>query len=261
MVAYKVYNFLSPRMQPVYQAITHQLTHTLGLTFELHPGENYEQLAEADFAFICGLPYVLRTPPHTSSALMTALAAPVLQGERFQNRPIYFSDVIVHRDNPAQQFTDLRGCSWAYNDLESQSGYGIVRYHLVRLGETQGFFGQVVEAGFHRESIRRVATREIDAAAIDVHVLANELHDFPELREQIRVIDTFGPSTSQPFVALSHIPANLAADVQVVLVQMHQADNLRAGHIDHFTAVTDAAYDDIRAMLHACIAADFLTLR
>src|SRR6266851_7384114 len=31
----------------------------------------------------------------------------------------------------------------------SQSGYGITRYSLLRLGETQGFFGQVVKTGSH----------------------------------------------------------------------------------------------------------------
>jgi phosphonate transport system substrate-binding protein len=35
--------------------------------------------------------------------------APVLQGERYGGRPIYFSDVLVHRDSPFCSFADLRG--------------------------------------------------------------------------------------------------------------------------------------------------------
>ena len=72
-------------------------------------------------------------------------------GDRYGGRPIYFSDVIVHRDSPFRSFLDLRGHSWAYNEPLSHSGYGITRYHLLELGETGGFFSEVVEAGFHEE--------------------------------------------------------------------------------------------------------------
>lgn len=171
--------------------------------------------------------------------------------------------MIVHRDSPFQQFADLRGCSWAYNEPESQSGYGITRYRLVQMGETQGFFAQVIETGFHQTAIRMVAERRIDAAAIDSHVLAVALRDAPDL--QIRIIDTLGPSTIQPFVALHHISPYLAADVQSALVQVHQSTvmqaHLNAGLIDHFVAVDDSAYDDIRVMFRACLDTDFLTLR
>jgi len=57
------------------------------------------------------------------------LAAPVLEGERYRDQPIYFSDVIVARRNPARSFADLRGASWSYNDPDSHSGYGVVLYH------------------------------------------------------------------------------------------------------------------------------------
>jgi len=91
----------------------------------------------------------------------------VLDGDRYGGRPIYFSDVIVHRDSAFRSFADLRGRSWAYNEPLSHSGYGITRYHLLRMGETGGYFGEVIEAGFHEESIRMVARGEVHASAID----------------------------------------------------------------------------------------------
>ena len=75
------------------------------------------------------------------------IAAPVLQGERYGGRPIYFSDVIVHRDSDARSFMDLRDRSWSFNDPLSQSGYGITRYHMLSIGEIDGFFSEVIKRG------------------------------------------------------------------------------------------------------------------
>ncbi|MEJ2750807.1 MAG: PhnD/SsuA/transferrin family substrate-binding protein [Anaerolineae bacterium] len=76
---------------------------------------------EIDICWICGLPYVLKAD--RPEAVIELLAAPVMAGARYQDRPVYFSDVVVHRDSPFRRFADLRGASWAYNEPGSQSGY------------------------------------------------------------------------------------------------------------------------------------------
>jgi len=189
----------------------------------------------------------------------------VLMGARYGSRPIYFSDVIVHRDSPFQSFLDLRGRSWAYNEPLSHSGYGITRYHLVRLGETTGFFGKVVEAGFHQEAIKLVARREVDGAAIDSLVLAVELRDNPDLAEQVRVVEALGPSTIQPVAVSRRVPEDLREAIHDVLVTMAEDPTVRQrlalGLVERFVAVDAASYDDMRMMVDACEAAGFLELR
>jgi phosphonate transport system substrate-binding protein len=189
----------------------------------------------------------------------------VLEGERYHGRPIYFSDVIVRRDSALKSFADLRGRTWSYNDPDSQSGYGITRYHLVRMGETHGYFGKVIEAGSHQRSIRMVRDGLVDASAIDSQVLAIELRDFPELAAQLRVIDTLGPSTIQPVVAASRLPGSLKAELRAVLLEIGTDSAaklaLARGLIDHFAPMVDSDYDDIRHMLAAAEAADFMTQR
>ena len=134
-------------------------------------GESYAELADPpDLSFVCGLAYV--DLARRGAAPVEPLAAPLLQGQRYDGQPVYFSDVIVHRDCPARSFAELRGRSWAYNEPYSHSGYGVARYQLVRLGETQGFFGKVVEAGWHERSVSMVCSGEVDASAIDSQVLA-----------------------------------------------------------------------------------------
>jgi phosphonate transport system substrate-binding protein len=193
------------------------------------------------------------------------LVAPVLQGQRFQQRPIYFSDVIVHHDSPYQTFSDLRGCAWAYNEPLSQSGYGITRYTLVKQGETNGYFGKVIEAGFHQKAIQMVVQREVNASAIDAQVLAVELRNQPDLAESLRVIDSLGASTIQPLAVGTRLPEMLKRDIEAVFLGLHNDPIARTyldrGLIDYFTPVCDSDYDDIRAMLVACEQAHFLTLR
>ena len=257
--------FLAPSMLPVYQFAVDYLSRELGCPIQLTVGSNYDEIFHADLAFICGLPYVLYTHPRFTSSPIEALIAPVLQGDRFQNRPIYFSDVIVHRHSPFQSFADLRGCSWAYNEPQSQSGYGITRYWLAKMGETNGYFGKVVEAGFHQKAIRLVCNREVDAAAIDVQVLAVELRQHPRLAEQLRLIDSLGPSTIQPLAAASRLSNMLKQDIRTLLTELHSDPSGRAfldqGFIDHFVSVSDGDYDDIRAMLAVCEQSHFLSLK
>jgi phosphonate transport system substrate-binding protein len=250
-------------MLPLYRFITRYVGERLGCPTKLVVGSSYEQLVrEVDLAFVCGLPYVELT--RGRDPVVEPIAAPVLQGDRYGGRPIYFSDVIVHRDSPFQSFQDLRGRSWCYNEPHSQSGYGIIRYHLLQIGETNGYFSKVIRTGFHERSLHLVCTGEVDASAIDSQVLAIARRTRPELVSQLRVIDTLGPSSIQPIVAARRLPDRWKTDLRNVLLAMHQDPVakkwLAHGFVDRFLAVTDADYDDIRHMLAAAEAADFLTI-
>jgi phosphonate transport system substrate-binding protein len=257
--------FLAPNVFGVYRSMADYVGEKLGYRTELVVGSSFGQFAagRADVGFICGLPYVqLARQP---SPPVELLAAPVLRGERYQGRPIYFSDVIVRAESRYRSFSDLRGCSWAYNDLDSHSGYNVTRHRLVQMGETQGYFGRVVEGGSHQRSIRLVCGGEVDAAAIDSQVLAVELRDHPALRTRLRVIDTLGPAGIQPVAAASRLPDRLKADIRDVLLAMGDDPVARAGlapgFIERFVTVTDEDYHDVRVMLAAAEDAGFMTLR
>lgn len=260
----RIATFLAPNMFRVYEHVAQLLGARLGLDVDFFVGTSYDQFrAEADVGFICGLPYVLlkrRQEPDVE-----LLAAPVPLGERYAGRAVYFSDVIVRRDSPLSSFADLRGRSWAYNEPLSHSGFGITRYRLIQLGETNGYFSRVVESGWHEQSIRLVCSGEVDASAIDSLVLAVACRDHPELKERLRIIDHFGPSTIQPVVAASRLDESLRDDVRSVLVSLHEDPGARTLLADHFlacyTAIADADYDDIRDMLQLAEDNVFLNIR
>lgn len=257
--------FLAPDMLPVYQAIADAVGERLGVSTELVVETDYENCVSDvnDVCFVCSLPYVMFERDGASPA--TPVAAPVLQGERYGGKPIYFSDVIVPRDSEAMSFLDLRGRSWAYNEQLSQSGYGITRYHLVELGETNGFFSEVVQTGFHQTSIELVAAGEVDGSAIDSHVLALEARSRPDLISRIRVVEALGPSTIQPVAVSKRFDDRFRAAIRGVLVGLadspHGRRILDNGLIERWVPVGPADYDDIRAMVDACEAAGFMEIR
>jgi phosphonate transport system substrate-binding protein len=249
-------------MFPVYAFIARYVQERLGVQTELIVGSSYERLSEqADVSFLCGLAYIeLRRQGEP----IEPLAAPLLRESRYSGRPIYFSDVIVRSNSPFHSFADLRGCSWAFNEPYSHSGPGITCYRLIELGERQDYFGSVIQVGWHEHSIRLVHAGEVDASAIDSHVLALTLHDHPELAEGLRVIDTLGPSTIQPVVAAAWLDKGLKADLRSVLLEMNtdaEARTVLAGRLVHgFAAIADADYDDLRRMRAACVAAGLTSL-
>ena len=257
--------FLAPSILPVYQAVSDYFGARLGIETQLSVGRSFDEFERgiADVGFICGLPYIqlMRQEP----APIELLAAPVLHGERYGGRPVYFSDVIVRRDSPFRTFEDLRGRSWSYNDPDSHSGYGVTRYYLARMGETRGFFGKVIEAGFHQESMRLVRAGEVDASAIDSQVLAVAMRDDPSFVDDVRVIASLGPSTIQPVVAASSLPDGLKSDLQAALLSMHNDPSMRKrlalGLVERFAPVSDSTYDDLRHMLRVAEDADFLVLK
>jgi phosphonate transport system substrate-binding protein len=245
--------YLAPSVRPVYEFVADAVGERLGIETELIDGTSCDRFTsgEGDVAFICGLPYVeLATGPEPPIEL---LAAPVLSGVRYGGRPIYFSDVIVSAGSDIHSFEELRGRSWSFNEPHSHSGYSVTRAHLARIGEPRGFLGRVVEAGFHQRSIELVRSRAVDGSAIDSQVLEIAMRDEPSLRNELRVVETLGPSTIQPVVASTALAAPLRRDLRGILLDLGHAPDERAalgrGLVAGFEAVEDADYDDIRAMV------------
>ena len=248
--------YLAPNIRPVYEFVAEAVGRALSRPARLVDGESFEQLIDGtvDFAFVCGLPYV-----RLSTRGVRAIAAPVVSGNRYGGRPIYFSDVIVPTASSARSFGDLRGATWAYNEPDSHSGYLITLFRLLELGEQASFFRRWEMTGFHQRSIQQVAAGEVDASAIDSQVLAVELRDHPELAGRIRTIDELGPSTIQPFVATRAVSATLRREVQAIVTALGadevERTRLDQGLVERFAAVDDSSYADIRAMLESVEAA------
>jgi phosphate/phosphite/phosphonate ABC transporter binding protein len=205
---------------------------------------------EADVGFMCSPSFVwlreLRPPPVELLGV-----APVFGDARSSGRPVYFCDVVVRRDAPIGSFAELRGRSWAYNDVCSLSGYYSLLDKLAGMGVDEGFFGRVFCSGSHLNSIEAVVGGEADAAAIDSNVLNLRLEEVPELREKLRVIESWGPYPIQPVVVRSALPAELKEGLRSSLLAVHADPRTRRAisefDLERFVPVTDEDYGGLWA--------------
>lgn len=242
----------------VTEAVAQYLTQQLDLNarFIIEPfwKDRLDQVlaGQIQIGWICGYPYVqMMNQPDPTHEL---LVMPVMAGARYQNQPIYFSDVVVRRDSAFRTFEELRGASWSYNEVGSQSGYHITRYKLAQIGQNGDFFGRVVASGGHLRSLEMILAGEIDSSALDSTVLEMALRDDPALADKIRIIDTLGPSPIPPWVIHKSVPEPLREAIRRVLTQMHLHPAgqkiLALGEMSRFETAVDAHYNSLRQMLN-----------
>ena len=259
----RVASHLAPGVEPLYAFLADYMADRLGRRAEFVVAESYERCAQDidDVCFVCSIPYLLFAD--SGRIDMEVVAAPVLRGDRYAGRPVYFSDVIVAASSPHRSFADLRGASWAYNEPFSHSGYMTVLHHLATLGEERTYFSRTIEAGFHQDAIRMVADGRVDAAAIDSQVLDIELRDHPELEKAVRRVGAIGPSTIQPVVVsrsrLTDAERNAITTALVAVADVPAARPvLDAALVERFVPMNPDGYDDIRQMYARVRAAELL---
>jgi phosphonate transport system substrate-binding protein len=128
----------------------------------------------------------------------------------------------------------------------------------------RGYFGRVIEAGWHEVAVRLVHAGEVTASAIDSQVLAVVCREHPDLAAGLRIIESLGPSSIQPLVVARHLPDALKADLLAAMLDLEHDASAKAplahGFIRRFTAVNARTYDDIREMQQAAQRANFSRL-
>jgi phosphonate transport system substrate-binding protein len=203
------------------------------------PGdENPLAAGTADVGFMCAPSY------RWQRERLELLPVPVPADERACGRPVYFGDVVVRRDDAAASFVDLRGRRWAFNDRNSRSGWFCMLERIAPADPTE-YFGAVIEAGSHLESLRLIRAGLADAAAIDSNALRFAGRNDPSLRDEVRVLDTWGPFPIQPVVMRSTLPPAVRHAVRTALLRAHESvgDELRRFGFLRFVDASPADYD------------------
>jgi phosphonate transport system substrate-binding protein len=226
------------------------------------PWQERERLfgrGEIDVCWTCGLAYVRKNNGQKNTAEL--LAAPVMRHPRYDGRPVYYSDVVVHADSRLQSFEDLRGTTWAYNESGSHSGYNVIRYHIAMGGLGADYFGRIVESSSHQRSLRLLLENAIDAAAIDSTVLEMELTRDPSIVERIRTIAVLGPSPAPPWVVHASISSDVRQALRREFLSMDKDPRgqriLKDAGMLRFATVSDDDYDPIREMERIAASVDW----
>jgi phosphonate transport system substrate-binding protein len=242
---------LSPRETfSSYEDILNYIGDKLEIPVEFHQRRTYGEInnmiekGQLDFAFICSGAYVQLN----SDSGFEILAVPVSQG-----KPYYQAYIIVPSGSPAREFTDLKGMSFAYTDLLSNTGYLYALYRIADESEDPGtYFSSTIFTNAHDVSIQMVARGLVDGATIDGLVFDYLRNKEPDRVRDIRIIEKSEYFGIPPVVASNRISDELKMRISEILKNMHNDERGRELIenllIDRFTDGNDADYDGIRAM-------------
>lgn len=234
-----------------YTALLEYLGRKLGRPVELVQRRTYlevndlVQKGEVDIAFVCTSAYVAG---HDSFG-MELLVAPQVRGET-----VYYSLLIVPAESNAQSLVDLRDKVFAFTDPISLSGRMYPTFLVQQLGDTpEHFFSRIFFTYSHDDAIQAVANRVADGAAVDSLVYEFAVARDPSLAQRTRIIHRSPPFGIPPVVVGPLIRPQLKADLQDLLLSLHQEpagrEALRAVGIDQFVLIEDNAYMDVRNLL------------
>lgn len=193
-----------------------------------------------DFAWVCGYPYV------RNRQRMRLLAVPLYRG-----RPVYQSYLIVPADDAVtQSYADLAGKVFAYSDPDSNSGWLVPQYEMLRAGlDPLRLFRKTFYTWAHRKVVVAVATGLAQGGAVDGYVWETLELTAPELTRRTRVVRKSDEYGFPPLVARRSIGETTFAAMRAVLLDMRgNADGrrlLKVLNLDGFTVADQALFDGI----------------
>lgn len=265
---------LSLKGMPVYDEMARYMSRKLGWDVKVVSNLSYTESDSMlnkgviQIGFVCGLPYV----HNFAKGNYELIAIPVMSMKKgafpdargYEDVPgKYYSYTIVRKDSPLKTWADLKGKSYAFNELSSNSGYNLPRAKLVSLGARDWkYFSRVVASGSHEESIRLVASGAVDASSVDSLVL-----DFDRVAKDasalnVRIIEHLGPAGIPPVVISTKADPSIRKPMMDVLLSMHKDPEgrkiLSRALMTRFDPPADHNFDDIRAYEKAAIDAGFV---
>ncbi|KAK5577384.1 hypothetical protein RB653_002325 [Dictyostelium firmibasis] len=204
-----------------------------------------------DFAFMCGLSYVI------ADQLLSPLVSPVRIEDHYQNKPIYFSNLIVKKQSKINDLS--KALTFLHNGKDSFSGYQILNSHLSSNHglSIENYFKKLINTGSHLNSIESILSSQSDSdeviASIDSTVLDTELlNNRISLENDIKIIKTLGPSTMPPLVSKLSSPHSKTYSTEI---QNYLSSNefsklfestLLKFNYKRFEIVNSSSFDDIR---------------
>ncbi|MHB8625475.1 MAG: phosphate/phosphite/phosphonate ABC transporter substrate-binding protein [Aggregatilineales bacterium] len=260
-------SYLAPNWFWFYEAISASLSRVIGTRVEFSQSA-FDSLDDPAFrndavevVFVCGLPYMRwdRNKP----AQFAVLGAPVIESARYQDRPVYFADVIVNANSNLCQFNDLRGKTLCYNDQGSNSGYNLLRGWMLGAGLTNGFFGKTIQSGSHEHSIGWIVDGKADCSAIDSVVLEQAIRDKPELANTLHACLSIGPSPMPPVLAANRLGSATIARMRQALLHPDSqlAEAMVRAQVRRFAMMQPEDYAILGQMQDKAIGAGFATIR
>ena len=174
----------------------------------------------------------------------------------------YRSAIVVRRDHPADALAALRNSICAVNAMDSNSGMNLLRAEVAPIAQGAPFFRRVIVTGSHADSLRAVATGEVDVAAIDCVTLALLGDVRPEAVAAIRILGWTMPSPGLPMITAGDDRTLLAlrGALDSAAHEPALAEARRALRLLRFEVLPPGSYGAVRALEDQARAANYPVL-
>lgn len=140
--------------------------------------------------------------------------------------PWYASSLVVRAASPFRDLEDLRGRRLGFNEPFSLSGYHGLRLWLAARGERRDFFGEAIETGGHRASLRALHADQVDVISLDSTVEAWHRRYRPEVIGDLRTLATLGPHPHPPVVVHRSVDAATRAALRAAIPTLAEDPDL-----------------------------------
>lgn len=223
----------------------------LGLPSRIIQRKTYAEINElveqkrVDAAFVCSGPYITG---HKKFGL-EILAVPQVGGQI-----LYYAYIIVHKNSPIKNFSQLRQKSFAFTDPNSNTGKLVPTYMLAKMNETpESYFKNFIYTYSHDNSIKAVAEKTVDGASVDSLIYDYIKAKYPSFDiAQTKIIEKSEGFGIPPFVVHPDLAPNLKTKLKGILLNMHNDEEgkkiLSGIKIERFVEVNDSLYDSVRKM-------------
>lgn len=199
---------------------------------------------ELDFAWVCGYPYV------RNKATLALLALP-----NFGGKPLYRSYLIVPAtDTATRDFAGLSGRVFAYSDPDSNSGFLVPQFEMLRAGiNPQSHFRKTFFTYAHRNVVRAVAEGVANGGAVDGYVWETLALRSPQLTSRTRVVSMSDEYGFPPIVARRSIERSTQDRFRDILLAMPRDSEgrslLRELNLDGFLPPDESRFAGIARAL------------
>ena len=199
---------------------------------------------EVDIAFVCSGPYVLG---HAKFG-MEIVAVPVVAGGK-----VYYSYIIANKTGPVNSFDDLKGRKFAFTDPDSNTGCLVPRFMLAQRGaKPAAFFSETFYTHSHDNSVKAVAAREADGAAVDSLIWEFMNATDPTFTSQTKIVLKSPPYGIPPVVVHPALDASLKQSLKRLFLTLHTdaaaRPLLQRLRIERFEEGSNELYQTVREM-------------
>ncbi len=174
--------------------------------------------------------------------------------ERFGSST-YRGQIIVRADSGIETLDDLKGKVMCWVDPNSTSGYIIPRIMLAANGiDPDTDFVQTVEAGSHNNVVVQVYNGDCDAGATYDDARSSIQEDFPDVEEQVMILDYTSDIPNDTVSFSEGIPDEIRDQITTALLEIAQTEEGKAAlntlySIENLVTADDSFFDTFRADL------------